>query len=200
MASQKLKLDGSAAAKSDTMPNDRFEDVIKAHADTVYRFAMRLTGDQVESDDLVQETFLRAFRAFDRFELRDYGYRPWLLKILHHAFYTRRKRAQREPTLLEDIDFEDCASELERNPLPQLVAGQMDWEDFDDEVKAAVMRLPVEYRSVLLLWALGDMPYREIGVVLDSPIGTIMSRLFRARQMLGEALADYAAKRGIAAG
>lgn len=186
-----------ANAASQAVGRDGFADVVNEHAGTLFRFAVRLAGDPVEAEDLVQETFLRAQQAFGRFEMREYGPRPWLLKILHHVFYTRRKRAAREPTLLEDIDFEDYATELERNPLPQLVAGQVDWEDFDDELKAAVMRLPVEYRSVLLLWALGDMPYKEISTVLDCPIGTVMSRLFRARQMLGEALADYAVRHGI---
>lgn len=187
---------GSDANGSDA-PKGGFDDVVLAHAGVVYRFAVRLAGDANAAEDLVQETFLRAHKAYDRFELREYGAKPWLLKILHHVFFTQRKRAPREPTLLEDIDFEDCAAELERNPLPQLVAGQVDWEDFDDELKAAMQRLPTEYRSVMMLWALGDLSYKEIGGVVGCPIGTVMSRLFRARQMLGEALADYAAQRGI---
>jgi len=177
-------------------PGERFEDVVLCHADLVYRLARRLAREESEAEDLVQETFLRAFRAFDQFELREFGAKPWLLKILHHVFFTRRSRAVREPTLLQDVNFDDFAAELEREPLPQLASGQMDWDGFDDELKVAINRLQPEYRAVLLLWALGDLTYREIAHVLGVAIGTVMSRLYRARQALGQSLAEYARKRG----
>lgn len=186
---------GSPAATA----SGRFEDVVLPHADLAFQLARRLTRDENEAEDLVQETFLRAFRAFDRFELREYGAKPWLFKILHHVFCTRWSRAVREPTLLQDVDFDDFAAELEREPLPQLAAGQIDWEGFDEELKAAVDKLSPEYRSVLLLWSLGDLSYKEIASVLGCAIGTVMSRLYRARQTLGASLADYAKRHGFTA-
>lgn len=178
----------------------RFEDVALCHLDLIYRMALRLSGSAAEADDLVQETFLRAHRAFSRFDLREHGAKAWLLKILHNAFYTRRSQAGRQPSLLSDVDFDHFAAELERDPLPELAAGQMDWEGFDEELKRAIDSLVPEYREVLLLWALGELSYKEIATVLECPLGTVMSRLYRARQLLGQNLAEYAAERRIKAG
>lgn len=175
----------------------KFEEVVLCHLDVVYRIAVRLSGDSHEAEDLVQETFLRAHRAFDRFELRQYGAKPWLLKILHNVFYSRRGQAAKYPTLLEDISLDDFAAELERDPPSSIADGKMDWDQFDDELKAAVQSLAPEYRSVLLLWALGDLSYKEIAQVLDCAMGTVMSRLHRARQQLSRVLDDYAKERGI---
>lgn len=175
----------------------QFNEVVLIHLDLVYRVALRLSGKQHEAEDLTQETLLRAHRAFARFDLRDHGAKAWLLKILHNTYLTRRAQTGRRPTLLEDVDFDDFAAELEREPLPRLADGQLDWENFDEELKAAVEQLAPEYREVLLLWALGDLRYKEIAEVLDIPLGTVMSRLYRARQQLGQELADYAAQRGV---
>jgi RNA polymerase sigma-70 factor (ECF subfamily) len=176
----------------------KFEDVVLCHFDLVYRLALKLTHDQHEAEDLVQETFLKAHRAFSGFELRGYGARPWLLKILHNVYLTRRGRAGRSPTLLDDISLDDIAAELERSsPMPGYGSAHVNWEDFDDELKAAVQALSPDYRSVLMLWALGDLSYKEIADVLGCAVGTVMSRLFRARHQLGETLAEYAQKRNI---
>jgi RNA polymerase sigma-70 factor, ECF subfamily len=175
----------------------QFEEVVLCHFDLVYRLALKLTHDQHEAEDLVQETFLKAHRAFAGFELRGYGAKPWLLKILHNVYLTRRGKAGRSPTLMDDLSLDDIAAELEREPLPGFGPEPMNWEQFDDELKAAVQALSPDYRSVLLLWALGDLSYKEIADVLGCAVGTVMSRLFRARHQLGESLADYATKRNI---
>jgi len=188
---------GSAIAASLA---ERFQQTVLCHADLVYRMALRLGGQPSEADDLTQETFLRAHRAFDRFDLRDHGAKAWLMKILHNVVLTRRARAGRQPTLLEDVNFDDFAAELEREPLPRLADGQMQWDHFDDELKQAVEGLIPEYRDVLLLWALGDLSYKQVADIVDVPIGTVMSRLYRARQVLGRQLAEYAAHRGVSAG
>ncbi len=178
-------------------PNGEFEEVALCHLDIVYRIAVRLAGDTHEAEDLVQETFLRAHRAFGRFELRKYGARPWLLKILHNVFYSRRSQAGKAPTLMEDLSFDDFAAELEQNPPQILSEEQMDWEDFDEELKSAVESLAPEYRSVILLWALGDLSYKEIAQVMGCAMGTVMSRLHRARQQLNRTLGSYADDRGV---
>lgn len=174
----------------------RFEEVALCHVDIVFRMARALCRDEHEAEDLTQETFLRAHRAFPRFDLREYGAKPWLLKILHNVFYTRRGQAHRDPTLLDDVSFDDFAAELDQQSPPFDVRNP-DWEHFDEELKAAVGDLSPEYRSVLLLWALADLSYKEIAEVLDCALGTVMSRLYRARQLLNESLADYAKRRGI---
>jgi RNA polymerase sigma-70 factor (ECF subfamily) len=157
----------------------------------------KLAGNVHEAEDLVQETFLKARRSFGGFELRDYGAKPWLLKILHNAFLTRRGAAGRGPTLLDDLRLNDIAADLEAPAGVEYAAGPMNWDSFDEELKHAVEELAPEYRMVLLLWALGDLSYKEIAAVLDIPLGTVMSRLFRARRQLGASLAEYAAERGI---
>ncbi len=185
------------------MPKDKgsgqFEAVVLCHLDLVYRIARTLSRDSHEAEDLVQETFLRAHSAFDRFDLREYGAKPWLLKILHNVFFTRRGQSKRAPSLLDDVSFDDFAAEIEREDLPVLEGGQVDWEHFDEELKRAVESLSPEYRSVLMLWSLGDLSYKEIAQVLDCALGTVMSRLYRARQLLSTGLSDYARQRGVRA-
>jgi RNA polymerase sigma-70 factor (ECF subfamily) len=193
---QKLSKGGSPGSLVNP-PRGQFSELVMPHLDVVYRIALRLAGSAQDADDLVQETFLRAFRSFDQFELREYGAKPWLLKILHNVYFTRRGQAGRAPTLLEDLSFDDIAAELEQKPLPTLPPGEMDWEHFDEELKSAVENLAPEYRSVLLLWALGDLSYREIAEILGCALGTVMSRLYRARQQLSSVLSDYAVERGI---
>ncbi|MCG8407186.1 MAG: sigma-70 family RNA polymerase sigma factor [Phycisphaerales bacterium] len=175
----------------------RFEETVLCHLDLVYRMAMKLTGDPHEAEDLVQETFLRAHRAFGKFELREYGAKPWLLRILHNVFYTRCGQTVRAPSLLDDLSLEDIAIELEQQPLPSFNPEDVDWEQFDEELKDAVLALSAEYRSVLLLWAVSGLSYKEIAHAVKCPLGTVMSRLYRARQQLGEALNEFARERRI---
>jgi RNA polymerase sigma-70 factor (ECF subfamily) len=175
---------------------DRFRELILCHLDLVYRLAFKLCGNSHQAEDLVQETFLRAHRGFDSFELREYGAKPWLLKILHNAYFNSRHDAARSPTLLADLGLDDFPSDLGAE-ISALTPEVMSWEGFDEELKRAVERLAPEYRAVMLLWALGDLSYKEIAQVLDCAIGTVMSRLHRARQQLNEQLAEYAMRRGL---
>lgn len=178
----------------------RFEDVAMPHLDAVYRMARRLADDPTEADDLVQETYLRAYRAFGGFELRQYGAKPWLLKILHNAFYTRAGSRARQPTLLDDMAFEELPAEASSASASELSADTLDWDSFDQELKAALDELPPEYREVLLLWAIEELSYKEIADVCGCPLGTVMSRLYRARQQMAARLADYAHEQGIKCG
>jgi RNA polymerase sigma-70 factor (ECF subfamily) len=174
----------------------RFNEVALPHLDAVYRMARRLSRNDAEAEDLVQETFLRAYRSFEKFELRSYGAKPWLLKILHNVFYTRAGRQAKQPTLLDDASFDDFAGELDQPAGSELVADNLNWDLFDDEIKAGVDDLVEEYREVLLLWALEELSYKEIADVCGIPVGTVMSRLYRARQQLGRRLAGYAREQG----
>ena len=178
----------------------QFSAAVMPHLDLVYRIALKLAGNAAEAEDLVQETYLRAYRSFGQFELREYGAKPWLLKILHNVFITQRSHENRAPSLMDDLSLDDFAAELENKPFETLPAGRMDWESFDDELKAAVEALAPDYRSVLLLWGLGDLSYKEIAQILGCALGTVMSRLFRARQQLALLLADYARERGLSRG
>lgn len=173
----------------------RFEALALPHLDAVYRMARTLSSAPSEADDLVQETFVRAYRGFGRFELREYGARPWLLRILHNVFYTYKGKQRRAPTLLDDVDFDHFADELERGPSEPLTIETIDWDQFDEELKHVVEDLQPEYRATLLLWSIEGLSYKEIADVCDCALGTVMSRLYRARQLVGRALAGYARER-----
>lgn len=175
----------------------RFEQLALPHLDAAYRLACRLASDPVEAEDLVQEAFMRAYRAFDGFELREFGVKPWLLRILHNTFYTTRGRRRREPTLLDDLDFAHAADELANASAEPPTIDGIDWDAFDEELKQSVERLPEEYRIVILLWAVEELSYKEIAQVVGCPVGTVMSRLYRARQTLKASLAAYARTRRV---
>ena len=164
--------------------------------DSVYRMAMHLTRHPDEASDLMQETYLKAFRSEATFELRDRGIRPWLFTILHNTFYTKIGKQRREPTIADDLGPQAVASELDHPP-PAWDLASLDWEQVDDRLKHAIDDLPDHYREVLLLWAVEGLKYREVADVLGVPLGTVMSRLYRARSILSQQLATFAAEQGI---
>ncbi len=186
---------GTETGQGNEDARTRFERVAMPHFDVVLRMARVLGTGEAEAEDLVQETFTRAFSAFDRFELRTYGARPWLLRILHNVFYTMRTRAKRRPTLLDDVDFDHFADELDEHASEPVSADSVDWDQFDGEIKTVVAALQPEYRTVLLLWALEGLSYKEIAEICGCALGTVMSRLYRARQLVGRALRNYASQR-----
>lgn len=165
--------------------------------DAVFRFARRLTGDEHEAEDLVQETYLRAYKAFERFELRDFGVRPWLLKILHNSYLNRRAREQRGPRTTDQQALEESHA---AGPAESARLDVLDYEDLDAEVKRALECLSPDFKAIVLLWATMELSYQEISEVLSIPIGTVMSRLHRARLQLHKLLADYARERRLLSG
>ena len=179
------------------MQSHAFRKLALAEMDSVYRMAMHLTKHPDEASDLMQETYLKAFKAETSFELRDAGVRPWLFKILHNSFYTRVGKRKREPTIADDLEPKSVPSELD-SPPPAWDLEHLDWEMVDDRLKRAINDLPEHYREVLLLWSVEGLKYREIADVLDVPLGTVMSRLYRSRGILSEKLASLAEEHGIA--
>jgi RNA polymerase sigma-70 factor (ECF subfamily) len=173
------------------MDPQRFRELALEEIDAVWRMAMHLSRDPHEANDLVQETYLKALAAERRFELRAQGVRPWLLKILHNTFYTRVGRAKRQKAF-GDRDPQGPASAAPDQPGVAWDLEHLDWEHVDDRLKHAIEQLPEHYRTVLLLWAVEGLKYREIADVLDVALGTVMSRLHRARATLHEQLADFA--------
>lgn len=167
-----------------------FDEMALPHLDTVYRVAYRLARDEHFAEDLVQETYLKAYRAFEAFELREFGIRPWLLRILRNTFLNRASREQRAPKATEQSALEQAHgdSELGNETAPPL----LDFEQLDGEVKQAIERLSDEFREVILLWGTGELSYQDIAAVLEIPLGTVMSRLHRARKQLMNDLDEYA--------
>ena len=181
------------------MESQAFRELALTEMDAVYRMAMHLTRHPDEASDLMQETYLKAFKSEASFQLRDQGVRPWLFKILHNSFYTRFGKRKREPTLGDALPEKSTPS-LVDEPAPAWDLASLDWEQVDDRLKRAITQLQPHYSEVLLLWAVEGMKYREIADMLDVPLGTVMSRLYRAREILSEQLADLAAENGIVVG
>ncbi len=171
--------------------DNSFETLALPHLDTVYRVALRLARNEHEAEDLAQETYLKAYKAFGRFEMREHGIRPWLLRILHNTFLNRVSRSKRAPRATDQQSLDQVHSEV-LDRAQTLEPPMLDYENLDSEVKEALGRLSPDFRLVLSLWATMDFSYKQIAEILDVPIGTVMSRLHRARQQLVSELRDYA--------
>ena len=183
------------AASMSLDTEDNFEQLALEQMDTLYRVARRLARDPERANDLVQETYLRALRAKDSFQLKEFGIRPWLLRIMQNLHYSRSGRERRQPVAMQDGSLE--AAELDAIPEHPGVPVPVNVEDLDEHLVHALDALPVEYQIVLLMWAVDECTYKEIAHTLDIPIGTVMSRLHRARQKLSEQLRDYAVDEGV---
>jgi RNA polymerase sigma-70 factor, ECF subfamily len=164
-------------------PSTEFRQQAIAHLDTLYNFALRLTKRPPDADDLVQETYLRAFRFAHRFEPGTH-LRAWLFQILRNTFLTFYRRETHQPMLL-DRNLDDGFEESSPGEVPDpSVVTTLDLE-------RALAELPEDFRVVLLLADLEGLALHEIGQIMDVPIGTVKSRLFRARRMVRRRLADY---------
>ncbi len=165
----------------------RFAQAVLPHVDAAYNLARWLSGDAQDADDIVQEACLRAFRLFGGFRGGD-G-RPWLLAIVRNTWFSecaRRKQAPAQPWHDDVVDTaSDESASYGVDPAALLAR-------IDDvrRVHAALAQLPVPYREVLVLRELEELPYRDIAAVVDAPIGTVMSRLARARQQLARLLTE----------
>ncbi|MHC5025237.1 MAG: sigma-70 family RNA polymerase sigma factor [Planctomycetota bacterium] len=182
------------------MDRTEFETRSLEHLDALYRMAMQLTRHPDEASDLVQETYLKALRAADRFEERGGGIRPWLFKILHNVFYSRVAKARRTVTSVAELTEAEANQRGPDEPGPAWDLASFDWEHVDGRLKEAIERLRPDYRAVLLLWGVEGLKYREIAEIVDVPIGTVMSRLHRARSTLVAQLQDLIEESGAPGG
>jgi RNA polymerase sigma-70 factor (ECF subfamily) len=170
-----------------------FEEAALVHMDVVYNAALRLTRNKTEAEDLFQETFLRAYRFFHQFQ-RGTDCRAWLFTILHNIFINRVR--DRSRTWME-FDEKRAYREAEAgtsplgNPEVDLIRGLV-----GEEIRRAVEAIPPKLRAAVILADLEGFSYREIAKICGCPIGTVMSRLYRGRQMLKAALKEYAKGKG----
>lgn len=155
-----------------------FEAVALPHLNDLFRTARRVIGNQTEAEDIVQETFLQAWKSFHRFESGT-NCRAWLFKILFHVMSHHRRKLFRLP--ITDICEENLAETSVYNPAPVE-------QVTDEEVLAAFEKVPPLYRSVVMLADVQEFSYKEIAATLNIPLGTVMSRLNRGRKILREAL------------
>jgi len=170
-----------------------FEREALVHLDALYRVALRLTGNPSDADDLVQETMLKAYRAWHQYQPGTNA-KGWLLTILRHAFINEYRRRRRHPETVDLDAIEPFAVLDERqDDDPQ---GQFFDKIVDDEVLRAIDALPEQFREAVVLSDVEGMSYEEVARILDVPIGTVKSRLFRGRRLLQAKLYEYAVSMG----
>lgn len=175
-----------------------FERLTLPHINELYSTALRLTKNEKDAEDLTQDTFLKAFTYFYQFKVGT-NCRAWLFKILTNTFINNYRRRVKERSLMDeerqalDDTFTCCDSaEWRVNPEHRLASGCL-----SDEVRCALDDLPTDFRTVVILADLHGFSYREIADFVGTPIGTVMSRLFRGRRTLRERLHGYAVDEGI---
>lgn len=180
------------------MPDDRFERLVADCLDPLYRTACRLTGNSDEGRDLAHKAFIKARLALPSLP-HDANARAWLFRILRNVWIDQIRKTAREPQL---VVMEEGEVAGERAPIPKFDV--MDEKSrrrleqaFDDQVLTAIQTLPDDMRLALLFQTFGGLNYAEISQALECPVGTVMSRLHRAKSRLREQLATYATSLGI---
>jgi RNA polymerase sigma-70 factor (ECF subfamily) len=185
-----------ATPKSPTRDRE-FADAALAHLGTVKRVAMALTGNEADADDLVQETFLRAYRAWHTFEPGS-DCRRWLSTICRNAFLEQRRRESKS-TAVEDQELESLAAARVHNQARASGVDQMFARlDLGPAISAAINALDPIFRNVVVLVDVEGFSYDEVAEALRIPVGTVRSRLYRARRQLQEALLQFAIDAGFA--
>jgi RNA polymerase sigma-70 factor (ECF subfamily) len=173
-----------------------FDEEFLPHSDALYNFAFHLTNNEDDANDLFQEAMMKAWRFIDKYE-EGTNAKAWLFTILKHAFINEYRRRVKTPNRVELQDF---VTHQDREDTP--LTGSLDLRQemlqylMGDEVTKAINQLAVDFRTVILLCDVEDFTYEEIAKILDIPIGTVRSRLHRARNMLKEKLKEYAENLG----
>jgi len=190
----------SADSPTASPPAADFQAEALPHLDAVYRFALRLTGSPERAEDLVQETFLRAFRSWDQYTPGTQC-KSWLFTICRNLFLRERERGRRHDELVSENALAEGPGGPLANPVwLSLKETDPEGEFFDSIVDAEVLKaidaLPEEYRTAVVLSDLEGLPYQEIAEMMDVPVGTVKSRLFRGRRKLQKVLYRYAVEMG----
>ena len=179
-----------------------FADQAMEYMPSLYSAALRMTRNRADAEDLVQETYLRAYRGFGGFE-EGTNLKAWLYRILTNTFINSYRSKKRRPDETDVDEIEDFYLYRRLGGLEEARAGRSAEDELMDlfpeaEVKAAVEALPENFRLPVLLADVEGFSYKEIADILDIPIGTVMSRLHRGRKALQKRLYDFAAERGLA--
>ncbi|MCX7878779.1 MAG: sigma-70 family RNA polymerase sigma factor [Ignavibacteria bacterium] len=173
-----------------------FEAEAIPHMKLLYNYALRMTNNQLEADDLLQDTYLRAFRFFHKFE-KGTNCKAWLFRIMKNCFINKYRKNRKEPS---KVDYEDVQNFYDSIRDDVTDPNDLEYKVFsnllDDDVINALNSLPDDYKTVVILCDLEGLSYEEIAEFLNVPIGTVRSRLHRGRKILQRKLQDYAKSRG----
>ena len=177
-----------------------FERVALPHLDALYGAAYRMTRNPRDAEDLVQDAILRAYRFWDTFQ-EDSNCKAWLFRILTNTFINRYQKQKRSREVLDAAQTEQRATDGvlvheqaagQQNPEHRLVE-----QSLSDDVARALESLPADFRVAVILCDVEGFSYKEIAEIMECPVGTVMSRLYRGRRLLKEALHDFAVEQGI---
>jgi len=173
-----------------------FDNEFMPHINSMYNFAYRLTLDEDDAKDLLQDTYLKAFRFIDSFQ-QGTNAKAWLFRILKNSFINDYRKKSKEPS---KVDYQEVESyynsdDVDRQITPDLRVEALQ-DMIGDEISNALNSLDVDFRTVIILCDLEGFKYDEMAKILDIPIGTVRSRLHRARNLLKEKLSEYAKKMG----
>lgn len=170
--------------------NKTFENTTCQYMDTLYNAALRMTKNESDAKDLVQDTYLRAYRFFDKFETGT-NVKAWLFAILKNTYINAYKKRRKEPEWI-DVSTAEESGELTTKITPE---DEVINNLLDDDIAAAIDALPNEFR-ICVMADINGFTYREIAKIIERPIGTVMSRLHRGRKLLKKALREYARQHG----
>jgi RNA polymerase sigma-70 factor (ECF subfamily) len=173
-----------------------FNSEFMPHINSMYNFAYRLTFDEDDAKDLVQDTYLKAYRFIDSFQ-RGTNAKAWLFRILKNSFINDYRKKSKEPNKVDYQEVETYynSDEVDRQITPDLRVESLQ-DMIGDEISNALNSLDVDFRTVIILCDLEGFKYDEMAKILDIPIGTVRSRLHRARNLLKEKLSQYAKQMG----
>jgi RNA polymerase sigma-70 factor (ECF subfamily) len=183
---------------------ERFAEDAMGYIDALFSAAMRMTRNVAEAEDLVQGTYLKAYRGYGSFQ-EGTNLKAWLYRILTNTFINSYRAKKRRPEESDLDDVEDLYLYRRLGALEAAQAGRSAEEEVlesftDDEVKGAIESLPEQFRLAVILSDVEGFSYKEIAEIMDVPIGTVMSRLHRGRKALQKALFEFGAERGLVAG
>jgi RNA polymerase sigma-70 factor (ECF subfamily) len=174
-----------------------FDKEFMPHINSMYNFGFRLTMDEDEANDLVQDTYLKAFRFINSFETGTNA-KAWLFRILKNSFINDYRKKTKEPNKVDYQEIEQYYDSEESAGTEQTtdLRSETVQELLGDEIAGALNQLPVDFRTVIILCDVEGFTYEEMAKILDIPIGTVRSRLHRARMLLKDKLKTYAASMG----